>query len=47
MSGDGRNLVLLQSIPVVSETVLVPVISLPWRDDEQDRKPNEQERTAS
>jgi len=46
MSGDGRNLVLIQSIPIVSETVLVPLISLPWRDDDKDRIHPEQERSA-
>lgn len=47
MSGDGRNLVLLQSIPVVSETVWVPVLDIPMRPDSKDRKPDQNDRKAS
>ena len=47
MSGNGRNLALLKTIPVVDETVLVPVLRVPMRDDEQDRIQPEQEREAS
>lgn len=46
MSGCGRNLLLIQSIPVVDETVYVPLVQLPWRDDQQDRKPIEQEKAS-
>lgn len=31
----------------VQDVVWVPVLDLPWRDDDKDRKPNEQEREAS
>jgi hypothetical protein len=46
VTGNGRNLVLLKTVPVVNETVLVPVIQLPWRDDEQDRIQPEQEKAS-
>jgi hypothetical protein len=46
VTGNGRNLVLLKTVPVIAETVLVPVIQLPWRDDEKDRTPIEQEKAS-
>lgn len=47
MSGNGRNLVLLKSTPSLPEVVWVPVLDLPWRDDEQDRiQPTDLEKSA-
>jgi hypothetical protein len=35
VSGDGRNLSLVPAPD--DQTVWVPIVQLPWRDDEQDR----------
>ena len=47
MTGNGRNLALLKTIPVVAETVLVPVLRVPMRDDNRDRIQSEQIKEAS
>lgn len=47
MTGNGRNLTLVHSVPVQDVVVWVPLLTgIPWRDDELDRIPTDTERTA-
>lgn len=41
-----RKLHVVQNWPGVDETVWVPLLALPWRDDEQDRIPTDTEKAS-